>query len=198
MRLRNSPHEPVGFVWNGTRTEGREGDTVAATLHAAGTRYLIPSRKFHEPRGLSGSFIAGHLATVDGVPNCRLDQIPLREGMTVSMQGVWPSAGLDLFRLNRMIPRRWLDAGFEHPRLIPDQSFLWRPWERAIAFVAGGAAPPRAPVAAIPAGQRNAAQTVIVGGGPAAQSAAWAAVRTASSSVVLITRDSALTNFQKA
>lgn len=184
MRLSNSPHDPVGFTWNGTRIEGREGDTVAAALHAAGTRYLIPSRKFHQPRGLSGSFIAGHLATVDGVPNCRLDRIALQDGMTVAMQGVWPSAGLDLLRLNRMIPRRWLGAGFEHPRLIPDQSFLWRHWERALAFVAGGAPPPRSPVASIPAGQRIRAGTVIVGGGPAAKTA----TRTATSPIVLITR----------
>lgn len=188
MRLPNSSHEPVGFVWNGTRVEGRKGDTLAAALHAGGKRYLIPSRKFHEPRGLSGSFVAGHVATVDGVPNCRLDHMMLQEDMTVIMQGVWPSAGVDLFRLQRRIPRRWLRAGFEHPRFIPDQSVLWRPWERTLAFVAGGAPLPQSSVASIPAGHRIEAGTVIVGGGPAARAEAQAAARTAKSPVVLVTR----------
>jgi len=65
--------------------KGRKGDTITAALHAAGKRYLAPPRKFHEPRGPSGSFIAGHLATVDGVVLVTRDRAPdaLPGGMIV-------------------------------------------------------------------------------------------------------------------
>ena len=184
MRLANSPREPVVFGWNSSKVEGREGDTVASALHAAGQLYLIPSRKFHQPRGLSGSFIHGHLATVDGIPNCRLDRMVLRAGMDVRLQGAWPSVRMDLLGLSRLLPRRWLRGGFEHPRFIPDQSILWKPWERALAFVAGGAQPPQSIPASIPNGCRIAAATVIVGGGPAAVLQA----HSANPPVVLVTR----------
>lgn len=183
-RLNNPSSIPVEFVWNGNRTYGREGDSLAAALHAAGVRYLAPSRKFHQPRGLSGSFVAGHLATVNGIPNCRLENVILQNGMDVRMQGTWPLAKLDIFRLNRLIPKRWLRGGFEHPWFIPDSSLLWKPWERGLAFAAGGALPPPSSQASIPTGHRITATTVIVGGGPVGQLAA----QSANSAVALITR----------
>ncbi len=186
MRLPSSSGEPIWFSWNGTSLEGRQGDTVAAALHAAGQRYLVPSRKFHEPRGLSGSFVAGHLATVDGVPNCRLDHVMLSRGMDVSMQGAWPSTGMDLLRLGRLVPRDWLCAGFEHPRLVPDQSILWKPWERALAFAAGGGRPPPSSTPQVPVGQRLHAGTVVVGGGSAGLSAAQAAAETGNAPVIVV------------
>lgn len=188
MRLPNAPVEPVSFLWNNTRIEGRKGDTVAAALHAAGIRRLTPSRKFHEPRGLSGSFIAGHMATVDSVPNCRLDQMILREGMEVVMQGVWPSPGFDLFRCAGLIPRKRLRGGFEHPTWIPDQSVFWHPWERMLAFAAGGAKPPKAAEGSVPEGNRIHADIVIIGGGSVGVAEARAAAETMSVSVVLVTQ----------
>ncbi len=183
-RLPNAESGSIRFKWNGVTVTGRPGDSIAAALHAAGTRYLAPSRKFHEPRGLSGRFVAGHLACVDGVPHCRLDRVAVREGLDVRMQGVWPAASFDAFRLARLLPARCLRGGFEHPRFIPDRSWLWRPWERFLRFAAGVAPPPPRDARGEIAGRRLSTHTVIVGGGPTG----IAAARKAGGTVVLITR----------
>jgi bacterioferritin-associated ferredoxin len=182
-RLPHAPAEHLTLTWNGRSVTGRMGDTVAATLYGAGHRVLTRSRKFHEPRGLSGSFAAGHLATVDGLPHRRLDRIASANGMIVSMQNAWPSPALDLMRLARLVPRRWLRAGFEHPRLLRDGTPLWAAWERALAQMAGMATVPRDGAGMVP-GRRIEAGTLIVGGGPAARRAAAGA----QGPVVLVTR----------
>lgn len=177
LRLPHAPSERLDFHWNGATVEARVGDTVAAALYAAGRRYLGPSRKFHEPRGLSGSFVGGHLGVVDGVPHVRLDRTPVRDAMDVRMQNIWPNARFDILHLARLLPRRFLRAGFEHPRFIPDWSPLWRPWERSLAFLAGQAQPPSHDHGGIVEGRRIRARTVIIGGGPAGRNAAVKATR---------------------
>ena len=111
-RLAHAPADEVSFRLDGRRMTGRHGDTVAAALYGAGRRRLGHSLKHHAPRGLSGSFPAGHLATVEGIPHCRLDRMALVEGLDVRTEGAWPTPGLDLLALARLAPRRWLWAGF--------------------------------------------------------------------------------------
>ena len=144
-----------------------EGATIAAALHAGAIRTLARSRKFHRPRGLSGSFAAGHLACVDGSPHVRLDRMPAASGLQVAMENVWPTASFDAMRLAGWLPRRWLRAGFEHSRLVPSGTALFEPWERLMRFMAGEAEVPPAVGRAIPQGVRIAADVVVVGGGPA-------------------------------
>jgi len=184
------PHARDGrlpFSWNGRRLLGREGDSVAAALHGAGVLVIGHSRKYREPRGLSGSFAAGHLARIEDIPHCRLERVPLVEGLRVRSQGGWPGTRLDVLRLVRWLPRRTLWAGFEHPRLIPDRSFLWRPWERWLATAAGVAdAPSRDTAVVLPAGRRLRAGTVVVGAGPTGVEAAVEA----GAGTLLVTRGS--------
>ena len=182
-RLPHATAERLNFQWDGRPVEARIGDTVAAALYAAGHRTIAHSRKFHRPRGLSGAFVAGHLARVDGVPNVRLDRAPVRAGLDVRPQNVWPRLDIDFLALARLIPRRLLRAGFEHTRLIPSGTPLFEPWEALLRFMAGMAAPPGAATGAVP-GRRLDADTVVIGGGPAG----IAAARAADGSVVLITR----------
>src|SRR5262245_59803682 len=85
-RLPHAATDRVTSRWAGRPIEARAGDSVAAALSAAGIRTLARSRKFHRPRGLSGSFVAGVLARVDGVPNIRLDGTSVRNGLDVRMQ----------------------------------------------------------------------------------------------------------------
>jgi len=186
-RLHGGGGEPVTVTWNGRPVTGRAGDTLAAALHASGVRTLTRSRKFRAPRGLSGSFVAGHLATVDGVPHSRLDRIAATPGQCVAMENVWPSPAFDLTALAGLLPRRMVRAGFEHPRLIPDASPLWRPWERLLWHMAGEADPPPEPSSGAVPGRRLATGTLVVGGGPAG----LAAARSATGPVVLVTRSDA-------
>jgi sarcosine oxidase subunit alpha len=88
MRLKHIDRTPVSFLWNGKSIEAREGDSAAAALYAAGIRTSGWSRKFHRPLGLSGPVIGGILARVDGIPNVRLDQTIVAQGMRIEMQNV--------------------------------------------------------------------------------------------------------------
>jgi len=189
-RLQHASPERVIIRWEGRPVEARAGDNVAAALYAAGIRILTRSRKFHRPRGLSGSFVAGALARVDGVPNVRLDGMPARDGLAARAQNVWPDQRFDLLRSARLLPRRWLRAGFEHPRWLPGGTRAFDVWEGVLRFAAGGASPPDpAMTGEIVAGQRLSADTVVIGGGPAGRSAA-AEAAALGQSVVLVTRGS--------
>src|SRR5262249_8507084 len=109
-RLPHAVTDRVTIRWEGRAVEAPAGDSVAAALYAADIRSLARSRKFHRPGGLSGSFVTGVLARVDGVPNVRLDGTVVRDGLDVRAQNVWPSQRADVLRLARLIPRRWLRA----------------------------------------------------------------------------------------
>lgn len=176
------------FLWDGTPVEARDGDSFAAALYRAGHRTLTRSRKFHRPRGLSGTFVAGHLARVDGRPNVRLDAEAMRAGAEVRAQNVWPSLRYDLLAAARLIPRRSLRAGFEHTRLIPSGTALFEPWEAALRFMAGMAERPPADQRVAPvAARRLAVDVAVVGGGPNGRRAAIEAA-TKGASVVLVSR----------
>src|SRR5262249_33763148 len=187
-RLPHAATDRVTIRWEGRPVEARAGDTVAAALYAAGIRTLAHSRKFHRPRGLSGSFVAGVLARVEGVPNVRLDETLVRDRLDVRAQNVWPNESADVLRLARLIPRRWLRAGFEHPRWLPSGTRALGLWGGFLRFMAGGGDPPDAPAAgAVIAGERLAPDTVVVGGGPAGRAAA-AHAASLGRSVVLVSR----------
>lgn len=76
------------FTFDGQPCEGREGDTIAAALHAAGVMVLGHHYKTHRPRGFYCAIgnCSSCLMTVDGVPNVRVCVEPLHEGMVVETQ----------------------------------------------------------------------------------------------------------------
>lgn len=188
MRLPHGDRDEFGFRWDGRAVTACVGDSVAAALYAAGHRVLARSRKFHRPRGLSGAFTAGVLARVDGRPHQRLDAVAARPGLDVRSQNAWPSARFDLLAAARLVPRRWLRAGFEHPRMLASGTRRFEAWERLMRHAAGVAAPPaRSAWGAAIAGRRIAADTVVVGGGPAGHAAAARAAQDGGS-VVLVSR----------
>ena len=124
--------DAVTIMWTGRSIEARLGDDVATALYAAGVRVLGHSRKFHRPIGLSGSFVAGVKAQVDGLSNVRLDHLLARKGLVVETQNVWPGLRFDLLRLARLMPRRWLAGGFEHPAWLPSGTQRFQVWERLL------------------------------------------------------------------
>src|SRR5215470_2165517 len=157
----------VNIRWNGRFIEVRLGDDVATALYAAGIRAVGHSRKFHRPLGLSGSFVAGTMGQIDGLSNVRLDWMPVRQGLIVEAQNVWPHSQVDLLALARLVPRRWLAGGFEHPSWLPGGSRRFQAWERVLRIAAGGgrAFAANRPGAAV-AGKALTVDVAVVGGGP--------------------------------
>jgi sarcosine oxidase subunit alpha len=197
-RLAHATEERVPFRWNAKHVEGRKGDTIAAALYALGIRELARSRKNHRPLGLSGGHLQGVLARAGGRPNVRLDLEPVVAGLDVRMQNVWPGARFDLLSAARLIPARWLRAGFEHTQLMPSGARRFQIWERLLAFLAGMADPPSRdlPASATP-GQRLAVDLLVVGGGPAGRKAANEAAE-AGKSIALACRGSRPGRFAEA
>ena len=183
-RLPHIEKRPISISWNGKRLVGNQGDSVAAALYAQGIRAFTKSRKFHTARGLSGSFSAGHVACVNGLPHCRLDQTPAKDGDHVEMENVWPSPRFDMMNAARLLPRKMVRAGFEHPKIIPDGTWAWSLWEKFLWNMAGEADPPAARNAPLDTAREIEADTLVIGAGPAGVKAA----QNATGSVVLISR----------
>lgn len=94
MFKRTNHNEPVTsedeivFTWNGAFLPGREGDTLAAVLLAAG----VNSNRIHpvtgEPRApycMMGVCFEC-LVEIDGIPNRQACQVRLRNGMRATTQ----------------------------------------------------------------------------------------------------------------
>lgn len=84
----------VEFLFDGCRVRAFEGETVAAALLAIGRRALRATSRREEPRGLyCGIGVCFDcVMTVDGQPNVRTCQTPVRAGMYVDSQagdGAW-------------------------------------------------------------------------------------------------------------
>lgn len=195
LRLASARGEGVEFFWNGRPMQGRQGESLATALLVNGIRTLAWSRKSHRPLGYSGSYVAGVLARVNGVPNVRLDLLPVSVGVQVEMQNCWPGPAFDLLRLARLIPARWIQGGFEHTNLVPSGTVLFQRWEAILAFLAGAAKPAgRAAEVAVPPARYLSAEVLVIGGGPAGCTAANAAAA-AGRSVVLVTRGQSLARY---
>ncbi len=78
----------VRFFFEGEECWGREGEPVAAALHAAGIKVLRYSARLQRPRGFFCAIgnCSACLMDVDGESNVRTCLQPLREGMQVSRQ----------------------------------------------------------------------------------------------------------------
>lgn len=175
------------FRWNGREVTGHEGETIAEALYRTGHLSLAATRKRHRPLGLSGSFIQGVLANVNGVPNMRLDQVPVTAGLDVQRQNCWPNADFDLLKIFRIVPQKWLRGGFEHTMLLPSGTQRFVLWERLLAFLAGeGTLAPSARPAQV-TGRRLTCDVLVIGAGPAGIAAASEAAR-AGRRVILVTR----------
>ncbi|GBQ58929.1 sarcosine oxidase subunit alpha [Komagataeibacter swingsii DSM 16373] len=188
----------IRIAWNNTTLHASPGDTVAAALYRHGITTIASTRKLHEPMGYSGSYVGGVLARVDGRPNVRLDQQPVREGMRVESQNRWPGASCDLLSLARFLPPRWVHGGFEHGRFTPRRGRAYLLWERLLAHLAGvGRPPPRLPSASERPARKLCVDVLVVGGGPAGQRAANDLARSGRT-VALVSRGATLGRYAQA
>ncbi len=94
MRIRTHPiidfkkRAELPFYFQKKKLVGKDGDTIASALHAAGVRTLTTSLKYESPRGFFCGIgkCSSCLMRVDGVPNVRTCIAPLKEGIIVEMQ----------------------------------------------------------------------------------------------------------------
>jgi sarcosine oxidase subunit alpha len=111
--LRINPSEKRSLKYKGKTYQGVAGDTVATALYANGVRVFARSLKYHRPRGLYSldGECSNTCMDVNGVPNVRTENTPLKDGMTVKAQNVVGSADFDwmafIDKLDWMMP-----AGF--------------------------------------------------------------------------------------
>ena len=76
------------FDWNGSSITAQPGDTVASALYRSGVRTFTHSYEYGRPRGLfclTGA-CPNCMVNVDGVPNVRSCNTPVREGLKVLAQ----------------------------------------------------------------------------------------------------------------
>ena len=177
---------PVEFGFDGRRTSGFEGDTIASALYAQGTRVFSRSFKYHRPRGLlccSGN-CPNCLVTVGDEPNVRACVRPIESGLEVRSQNAWPSLRFDIASLlDRM---HWLmPVGFYYKALHRPKA-LWLLARRLVRRVGGLGSIDIDATHDKEFSSRNLhADVAVVGGGLAGISAALAAADSGST-VVLI------------
>jgi len=94
MRIKEHPilefkkDKKIKFTFNGESIEGYEGETIAASLHAAGVKVLGKSLFLHRPRGFYCAIgnCSSCLMTVNGLANVKTCVTDLEEGMIVETQ----------------------------------------------------------------------------------------------------------------
>jgi len=182
----------LSFRLDGRTVTAFDGDTIASAMTAAGVVVTGRSFKYHRPRGLvclTGA-CASCMVRVDGIPNLRACQTPVREGMQVKRQNGMPSVDFDLTRavdrFSAFFPPGFYYKSFYRPR------FMWPLAEPFIRRAAGIGEPPDEGV-----GHKHYdavtlhPEVLVIGGGPAGMGAALEAAR-AGARTLLIESEPAL------
>ena len=78
----------INFFFNGSPIVAYEGETIAASLHAAGIYHLSDSAEKHRPRGFFCAIgqCSSCMMVVDGRPNVKTCTTLVKEGMKVESQ----------------------------------------------------------------------------------------------------------------
>ncbi|NQT57252.1 MAG: (2Fe-2S)-binding protein, partial [Desulfobacteraceae bacterium] len=123
--LKINPSDQLSFTYRGKDYYGLIGDTVATAMYANGIRIFSRSIKYHRSRGLySLDGESGNcLMEVDGIPNVRTEQTPLRNGMMIKPQNVIGTPERDLMGVMDMF--HWaMPVGFYY-RVFHKPYWLW-------------------------------------------------------------------------
>src|SRR5687768_10743128 len=107
----------LNFTFNGRSFQGHPGDTLASALLANGVSLVARSWKYHRPRGILSCGVEEPNALVqlfDGaraVPNARMTEVSLVEGLVATSIHASPSVEFDLKAVNGWFSRL-IPAGF--------------------------------------------------------------------------------------
>lgn len=136
----------VNFTFNGRAFQGLEGDTLASALLACGVSLVARSWKYHRPRGILSAGVEEPNALVqlfDGartVPNARMTEIDLVEGLTACSIHASPSIEFDVKAVNGWFSPL-IPAGFYYKTFMASQS-IWHFFEKQLRASSGlGASP---------------------------------------------------------
>ena len=164
--------------FDGKKITGHKGDTIASALYAAGIRIFSRSFKYHRPRGLL--CVEGNcpncLVTVNGIPNVRCCQKPIKEGMVVKSQNAWPSLAVDFMSVTNKFG--WLmPVGFYY-KFFHTPKPLWSFAAKIIRRIAGLGAISESSNSNINHTSIDMhSDVVVIGGGPSGMSAAIEAAK---------------------
>jgi sarcosine oxidase subunit alpha len=182
----------IRFLFDGREYRGREGDTAASALLAAGVRRMGRSIKYRRLRGVltagpeepNALFTVGSAPAV--IPNVAAPQLELSEGLVLRSQNRWPSLDYDLASLLRA-GGGFFGAGFYY------KTFIWPSWhtyESMIRALAGLGEAPGACALGPVAIEHLGCDVLVAGAGAAGLAAALAATR-AGARVVVCEREPA-------
>jgi sarcosine oxidase subunit alpha len=140
-RSRINTSKIINFTFNGKPYQGFAGDSLASALLANGVNVVGRSFKYARPRGIVGHGMEepnGIMQLGSGaatVPNLKVTQIELYEGLEASSVNGWPSVNYDVMS--------WLGAfgllmppGFYYKTFMYPQK-LWMTYEHFIRKAAG-------------------------------------------------------------
>jgi len=174
--LRINPSETLTLNYKGRTIQGVKGDTVATALYANGVRVFARSLKYHRPRGLYSldGESSNTMMAVDGIPNQRTENLPLKEGMKVAEQNVVGSAERDwmafMDKLDWMMP-----AGFYY-KTLHKPAWVWPIAMKQVRKAAGlGKISPDFEMKGSYTDVFSTVDVCVVGGGAAGMTAALAA-----------------------
>ncbi len=166
------------FEFNGTAYPAFPGDTVATALWAAGVKMLGRSFKYHRPRG-AFTFTSGDsnsLVRVGDEPNVRATVQPVKPGLVVNTQNVWPSPDADIMSLTAL-GSRFMPVGFYYKTFIRPKA-MWPLYEKVLRNAAGlGYVTQDIPDTYYDK-KYEFTDVLVIGGGPAGMSAALSAAET--------------------
>ena len=138
--------KPLTFNFNGRSYSGFQGDTLASALLAAGEMVIARSWKYHRPRGIitSGVEEPSALAQIESgaftVPNAKMPEVELYQGLNAEAVNGWPNVLSRLFSINRNFSALF-PAGFYYKTFMwPAKA--WMLYEKVIRKAGGlGSAP---------------------------------------------------------
>ncbi len=139
--------KPIKFNFDGNNYYGYEGDSLASALLANGVKLVARSFKYHRIRGIltNGADEPNGLAQIGKgartLPNVKMTQAPIYEGMIAKSQNRFPSLLWDIGAINGLFGKI-LGAGFYYKTFMGPYHRAWMLWEWFIRRAAGlGKAP---------------------------------------------------------
>ncbi len=171
----------LDFEFNGRSYSGFAGDTLASAVLAAGETVLSRSWKYHRPRSIVSSGIEEPSALVQleqgawTIPNGKMPEVELYQGLRASSVNPWPSPGKHLLSINRWFTPLF-PAGFYYKTFMwPARAWMW--YETFIRKAGGLGAAPTEEDNDRYVHQNIHCDVLVAGGGVAGLAAALAAAR---------------------
>ncbi len=180
----------IRFRFDGQEMTGHPGDTLASALLANGQHFVARSIKYHRPRGIISAGLeepSALITVVRGegkVPNLKVTEVLLTDGLVATSQNAWPSLRRDAGALIGLAGRM-LGAGFYYKTFMWPKEAWHRHYETLLRRVAGhGRADPSAD-AGLYDKRRIFCDILVIGSGPAGLSAALTAARGGATTVIV-------------